>query len=160
MLLAISSASIYAIYIVVGSNVMKKVSSIQSSTVIFISAGVAFGILTAVQGASWPTSPTGWQAVAAIIVIATLIPVATFLAGLKIVGPTDASLLSTLEPVVTLLLSVLVLHEKVLPVMLLGGGLILAAVIIAVKQPSASTGSNTVQFPVYTTIKFHLYQID
>ncbi len=135
VLLAISSALIYAIYIVVGSGVMQKVSAVQSSTVVFLSAGVSFGILTAFQGPHLPDNATGWQAIAGIVVVATLIPVSTFLAGLKIVGPTDASLLSTLEPVVTLILAVLVLHETIQPLMLLGGGLILAAVILSMKQP-------------------------
>ena len=139
ILLAISSAVIYAIYIVVGAGVMKQVSPIQSSTVVFLSAGFSFGLLTLFQGAYWPHSASGWQAVAAIIVVATLIPVSTFLAGLKIVGPTNASLLSTLEPVVTLILSVLVLHESVSMVMLMGGVLILAAVIILVKNPAKTT---------------------
>ena len=54
----------------------------------------------------------------------------TFLAGLKLIGPTDASMLSTLEPVVTVLLAAWLFGERLSPVILIGGGLILGAVIL------------------------------
>jgi len=130
ILLALSAALIYAVYIMVGSVVMQKVSAIQSSTVIFASAGAVFGMLIAIRGPSWPTSQAGWLAVLAIALIATVIPVVTFLAGLKRIGPTDASMLSTFEPVVTILLAALLLGESLQPATLLGGGLILAAVLL------------------------------
>jgi drug/metabolite transporter (DMT)-like permease len=130
ILLALSAAMIYAVYIIVGSVVMQKVSAVQSSTVIFASACAVFGVLTAVKGPSWPTTNSGWLAVGAIALIATVIPVITFLAGLKRIGPTDASMLSTFEPVVTILLAAFLLGESLQPVTLLGGGLILSAVLL------------------------------
>ncbi len=132
--LAISAALIYSVYILVGTGVMKKVTAIQSSAVIFASAALVFGALTLARGAHWPASANGWLAVSAIAVVATLLPVATFLAGLKIIGATDSSLLSTLEPVVTVILAALVLGEAVKPFMLVGGVLILAAVVLTVRR--------------------------
>lgn len=130
VLLAITAAAIYAVYIIVGTGVMQKVSAVQSSTVIFASAGVVFGGLTALKGPHWPTTQAGWLVIVAIALVATILPVVTFLAGLKIVGPSDASLLSTLEPVVTVALAALLFGESIQPAMLLGGGLILGAVIL------------------------------
>jgi drug/metabolite transporter (DMT)-like permease len=140
ILLAISAAAIYAVYIIVGTGVMQTVSAFQSSAVIFTSAGVVFGALTAVQGPHWPTSAAGWAAVAGIVIVATVIPVVTFLAGLKRIGPTDASLLSTLEPFVTVLLAALLLNETLQPITLLGGGLILAAVLLLTRSPLRREG--------------------
>jgi len=130
ILLAVTAAGIYAIYIIVGTGVMRKVSARQSSAVIFSAAGLVFGGMTAVRGPHWPVTPAGWLAVGAIAVVATIIPVVTFLGGLKIIGPTDASLLSILEPVVTVALARLLFGESIQPAMLLGGGLILAAVLL------------------------------
>ncbi|MBA4383158.1 MAG: EamA family transporter [Anaerolinea sp.] len=138
ILLAISAAVIYAVYILVGTGVMQKVSAIQSSAVIFASAAVVFGIMTVIRGPHWPTTQNGWLAISGIAVIATLLPVATFLGGLKIVGATDASLLSTLEPVVTVVLAAMILGEQVQPLMIAGGVLILAAVLLIVRQPRKS----------------------
>jgi drug/metabolite transporter (DMT)-like permease len=44
--------------------------------------------------------------------------------------PTNAAMLSTLEPVVTIMLASWWLSERLTPVALLGGGLILAAVLL------------------------------
>ena len=130
IILAICAALIYTGYILVGNGVMKKVNAIQSSAVIFAAAGLVFGAIIAVKGAHLPQNNSGWLALAAITVVSTIIPVATFLGGLKIIGASDASLLSTFEPVVTVILAALLLGETIQPVMLIGGGLILAAVIL------------------------------
>jgi drug/metabolite transporter (DMT)-like permease len=134
ILLAISAAAIYSVYIIVGTNVMKHVSAVQSSTVIFASAGSVYGILTAINGAHFPTSNSGWFAMIGIVLIATVIPVVTFLAGLERIGPTNAAMLSTLEPVVTVLLAAWLFRERLNTISLLGGGLILVAVILLTRD--------------------------
>jgi drug/metabolite transporter (DMT)-like permease len=134
ILLALSAAVIYSVYIIVGTGVMRQVSAVQSSVVIFTAAGLVYGALTAINGPHWPVTSAGWLAVAAVTLIATVIPVVTFLAGLKLIGPTDASMLSTLEPVVTVLLAALLFGEILQPVTLLGGGLILAAVLLLARS--------------------------
>jgi drug/metabolite transporter (DMT)-like permease len=133
-LMAITAALIYSIYIIVGTNVMKHVSPVQSSTVIFASAGAVFGLLTLAKGAHFPASNTGWLAMLGIIIISTIIPVVTFLAGLERIGPTNAAMLSTLEPVVTVLLAAWLFGDKLLPIVMLGGGLILISVMMLTRS--------------------------
>lgn len=113
---------------------MKKVSVFGSSTVIFASAAVVYGALSAINHPHWPASGSGWLTVAAITLIATVIPVMTFLAGLKRIGPTNASMLSTFEPVVTVLLAAWLFGERLSPIILTGGGLILTAVILLTRS--------------------------
>src|SRR5512143_2487135 len=134
ILLAIAAAAIYSVYIIVGTQVMKSVSALQSSTVIFASAGAVFTILAALNGPHWPHSVSGWAAIAAIIVVATIVPVIAFLAGLKRIGPTNASLLSTLEPIVTVLLAAWLFSEVLQPAALIGGALILIAVVLLTRS--------------------------
>jgi drug/metabolite transporter (DMT)-like permease len=124
---------IYSVYILVGNQVMQQVSAIQSSTVIFFSAGITSSLLMLANGAHLPKTGTGWGVIAAIVVIATVVPVVTFLAGLQRIGATNAAMLSTLEPVVTVLLAALLLGEILKPVTLVGGALILVAVIILMR---------------------------
>jgi drug/metabolite transporter (DMT)-like permease len=83
-----------------------------------------------VNGVHLPATNTGWLNIAGIVLVATVIPVVTFLAGLERIGPTNASMLSTLEPVVTVLLAAWIFSEVLKPIVLLGGGLILIAVIL------------------------------
>jgi drug/metabolite transporter (DMT)-like permease len=130
VLMSIAAALIYSIYIIVGTNVMKHVSAVQSSTIIFASAGAVFGVLAFANGAHFPVSNSGWLAMLGIILISTIIPVVTFLAGLERIGPTNASMLSTLEPVVTVLLAAWLFGERLMPIVIVGGGLILVAVIL------------------------------
>lgn len=130
ILLSIAAALIYSVYIIVGTNVMKHVSAVQSSTVIFASAGAVYGVLMGVNGVHLPATNIGWLNIAGIVLVATVIPVVTFLAGLERIGPTNASMLSTLEPVVTVLLAAWIFSEVLKPIVLLGGGLILIAVIV------------------------------
>ncbi|MDO8753552.1 MAG: DMT family transporter [Anaerolineales bacterium] len=133
-LMAIAAALIYSIYIIVGTNVIKHVSAVQSSAIIFASAGAVYGILTFVNGAHFPASNSGWFAMLGMIVFSTIISVVTFLAGLERIGPTNAAMLSTLEPVVTVLLAAWLFGERLMPIVLVGGGLILVAVILLTRS--------------------------
>ncbi len=130
ILLGVGAAAIYSVYIMVGSQVMRRVSAIQSSAVIFASAGVVSTGLMLIEGPHLPASVAGWGAVGAIVMVATVLPGVTFLAGLHRIGASNAAMLSTIEPVVTVVLAALLLGEVVRPSTLLGGGLILGAVII------------------------------
>jgi len=58
-------------------------------------------LLMMVNGPQLPTTTAGWAVIGAIVVIATVVPVVAFLAGLARIGPTNAAMISTLEPVVT-----------------------------------------------------------
>jgi drug/metabolite transporter (DMT)-like permease len=129
-LMAIAAALIYSVYIIVGTNVMKHVSAVQSSAIIFASAGMVYGMLTFANGAHLPASNSGWLAMLGMVIFSTIIPVATFLAGLERIGPTNAAMLSTLEPVVTVLLAAWLFGEKLMPIVMVGGGLILVAVVL------------------------------
>ena len=130
VLLAISAALIYSVYIIVGTNVMRHVSAVQSSVVIFASAGAVYGILMVFNGVHLPSTSSGWINTVGIVLVATVIPVVAFLAGLERIGPTSAAMLSTLEPVVTVLLAAWIFGERLQSIALVGGGMILIAVIM------------------------------
>lgn len=132
--LAITAALIYSVYILVGTGVMKEVSAVQSSTVIFASAGAMSGVLMLLRGPHFPQTGNGWLAIAAIVLIATVLPVVMFLAGLERIGPSNASMLSTVEPVVTILLGVWLFAEQLQSETIIGGALILLAVVLLTRS--------------------------
>ncbi len=140
MLLAIAAALIYSVYILVGTQVLRQVSPLLASTLIFGSAGAASGLLMLVGGPHWPASPAGWGTIAAIVILATVVPVLTFLTGLERIGPTNAALLSTLEPAVTVLLAAALLGETLKPLSLVGGALILIAVALLTRHALRGQG--------------------
>jgi drug/metabolite transporter (DMT)-like permease len=78
----------------------------------------------------------GWGWLACLALVSTVAAVSLFFAGLQRVGPTTASIISTAEPVVTVLLAFLVFGELLGPVQLVGGALVLGAVLmLASRRP-------------------------
>jgi drug/metabolite transporter (DMT)-like permease len=130
ILLGIAAAVDYAIYILLGSRIVRRSGPMASTTVIITStAGVYVGIV-AIQGAIYPSTSTGWIAIIAIALISTVLAFVTFFAGLKRIGPTSTSTLSTFEPIVAVVLAAIVLGETISSIQILGGILILAAVVL------------------------------
>lgn len=130
ILLGIAAAVDYAIYILLGSRIVRRSGPMGSTTVIITSAAGVYVGIVAIHGATFPTAPTGWIAIIAIALISTVLAFVTFFAGLKRIGPTTTSTLSTFEPVVAIVLAAIVLGETISPIQILGGILILAAVVL------------------------------
>lgn len=142
IVLGAAAAVVYAIYILVGSRVTARAGAITSSSVIMAAAAVVYAILVVVQGPRFPTTLLGWAAITAIALISTVLAMVTFFAGLERVGPTNASTLSTFEPLVTVLLAMVFLRETIVPLQILGGGLILSAVILLARTGSRQSSTD------------------
>ncbi len=134
---AIAAAVFYSLYIIAGAWLGRRVDAFPVSTVVIASAAVLFIAAALVRGPQWPQTPEGWVAVVAIALLSTVAAVTLYFAGLKLIGPTRASTLSTLEPLVTVTLAALVLGERIAPVQMAGGALILAAVVLLARSRSA-----------------------
>jgi len=130
VLLGISAAVIYSVYIIAGNHLSGKADVISSTTVIMGSAAVVFGAIVSRYGLHLPLTFMGWLAIFAIIIISTIIAMVTFLAGLERIGATNAALLSTFEPVTTIFLAWLILGEPITLLRIAGGILILGAVVL------------------------------
>jgi drug/metabolite transporter (DMT)-like permease len=94
-----------------------------------LAAAGVYGSAMVFEGSTWPVSVTGWSAVLAIAVFSTLLAILGFFKGMEKLGAADASTLSTLEPLVTLVLATVVLGESISTIQVLGGGAILTAVV-------------------------------
>jgi drug/metabolite transporter (DMT)-like permease len=127
--LGVGAAMIYSVYILVGEGVIARTGPVPGATIVMLAAAGVFGGAAFSSGLSLPATVTGWLAVLAIAVFSTLLAILGFFKGLGKLGAADASTLSTLEPLITLALAALVLGEVVSKVQLLGGMLILAAVV-------------------------------
>lgn len=130
ILLGIAAAVDYATYILLGSRIVQRSGSISSTAIIIASTAGVYAIIAPLHGLSFPVDMRGWVAIVAIALVSTVLAFVTFFAGLKRIGPTTASTLSTFEPIVAVALAAVVLGESITPVQVLGGVLILAAVVI------------------------------
>lgn len=137
ILLGIGAAVIYSIYILAGERLIPRVGPQKASTVVMLSAAVIYGVAAWQTGFALPATASGWAAVLAIAIFSTLLAILGFFKGMEKLGATDASTLSTLEPLVTLALAALVLDERISLWQMAGGSLILAAVIYLARTPRA-----------------------
>lgn len=134
----VAAAAIYAVYIVVGTRLGKRVAPLALSTIIVASAAVVFVVVASLKGPLFPKSAAGWAAIAGIALVSTVAAITLFFAGLALVGPTQASTLSTIEPVFTIVLAALLLGERIEVIQTVGGALILGAVVLLARAPTAS----------------------
>jgi len=127
--LGIGAALIYSVYILVGSRVLQEEDPLAAATVVMLAAAAVFGVWVALEAPHFPASATGWSSVLAIALLSTVLAMVGFFAGLKRLGASDSATLSTLEPVVTFVLAGVFLDEPVTVIQVLGGMLVLGAVI-------------------------------
>lgn len=125
--LGLGAAAFYSVYIVVGARELKSVDVLASATVVCLSAAATLAVASAFVTPRWPGIWWGWAAIGAIAIVSTVVAMLAFFAGLKRVGPAVASIASTLEPVVTVVLAWLALGETLAPIQLAGGALVLAS---------------------------------
>ena len=81
-----------------------------------------------------PAAPRGWLALVGIAVFGTVVAVSAFFAALALLGPGDTAVVSTVEPVVSVVAAFLVLGERLSLVQVLGGLLVLSAVLVLTRS--------------------------
>ncbi len=140
--LGIGAALIYSAYILVGEGVIARAGPLPGATVVMISAAVVYGVAAFQSGLSLPVTSMGWFSVGAIALFSTLLAILGFFKGMEKLGAADASALSTLEPLITLGLSALVLGEVVSGLQLVGGALILTAVVYLARHGERQAVTN------------------
>jgi drug/metabolite transporter (DMT)-like permease len=130
--LAFGAALVYPTYILVSEGVAGRIRPSVLSALVCTGAAVSLTVGSAALGDLHPAAVTaaGWGWLTGIAVVSTVAAVSLFFAGLKRVGPTTASILSTVEPVVTVVLAFLVFGELLGMLQLVGGALVIAAVLI------------------------------
>ena len=72
-----------------------------------------------------------WFGLIGIAVVSTALALQAFYAGARRVGAARASLISTVEPIYTIVLASILFHESLAPIQLLGGALIIGGVLLA-----------------------------
>jgi drug/metabolite transporter (DMT)-like permease len=133
VLLGLAAAASYAVYIVVGSRLTSGVGPFATSAVVMGAAGLVYDV-RALTGASYPQSTSGWLALAGVTLVGTVIAVAAFFGALALLGPPDTAVVSTVEPVVSVSVAVVVLDESLTALQLLGGLLVVTAVVVLARS--------------------------
>jgi drug/metabolite transporter (DMT)-like permease len=140
--LGLASALIYSIYIIVGARLTPGVHPVATTAIVCGAAALVYtavAVLRTMAGVppAFPGTALGWLALLAIALLSTVLAILTFFAGLQRLGAAQASMLSTLEPVVTVVLAAWLLGEHIGPTQAVGGGLILAGVLWLTRRGTA-----------------------
>ncbi|WP_247002261.1 EamA family transporter [Halosolutus gelatinilyticus] len=135
VVVVLGAAFAYSLYIVVSQRALATVDAETLTAFVLPAAAasfVAFGLGT--NTLAMPDGAIGWGVVFAIAILATVVPVLTFFAGIARIGASRASIISTAEPAVTVALGALVLGEPVTVVTIGGGALVVAGVILIQRE--------------------------
>lgn len=131
VLSVLGAAVIYSCYILIGNRILKSLDPLVTSLYVCSSAGLAFLLYGLASGdLLLKMVPAGWLSILGIAVFPTLFGVIGFFAGLRLIGATNASIISMLEPLITVLLSALLLGERIGWLQGLGGAVLLLGAVI------------------------------
>jgi len=127
---ALAAAAVYASFVVLSSRFGGGVPA-RALALHLIQISLLLTAVCALLGPGLPVprDPRAILAIAAMAVLSTVASMIWFLAGMAIVGPSRASVLSSLEVIWTLALAFLLLGERLSAVQWAGATLILGAVV-------------------------------
>jgi drug/metabolite transporter (DMT)-like permease len=131
LILGVLVAVAYGGYLVWSERVLAGVDSLFSTAVIMTVAGLVYWAVALVAGLPLkaPSSPEEWLVVAGIAVLATALPITTLFAAMEKTGAANVSLVSTVEPAITVLLSAFFLGEELTANRIWGGLFIVGGVV-------------------------------
>ena len=132
VLLAFGAALAYATYILVADTIVGASDPFALTAMVTTGAFVSVGFFTLVTGQFDAAGLEGgaWLSLVGLAFISTVLAITTFFLGLDLVGPSTASIVSTVEPACTVALAAIIFGETLGPVQLLGGALVLSAVVV------------------------------
>lgn len=126
--LGLGSALFYSTYILASSRAIRSMHGLTAGLYIITAAAVALAAVSTPSAEKLASlDAAAWATIAGIALLSTVGPVILFLKGLEKLSSAEASILSLVEPITAVLSAALLLGERLAPVQLAGGALILAA---------------------------------
>lgn len=129
----------YTGYILVSSKIAGKSGAFISLTYVMVGAAVSHLLLLALLRPSLPQDTTGWLAVFAAAIVSTVIAMGFFFAGVSRIGPGEAAVFSTIEPVVSIAVGVYALDENLTTTRIIGALCVLVSVAVLAQLSRADT---------------------
>lgn len=146
IVLALSASLLYSLYVMLGNHTLRDAPLTVATMWISLAAGIGIGLVGLITGQfAFTFGINGWLAVAGLAFFSTIVAVLAFLQGVVLVGASRASIISTLEPPITVLLAAVFLAEILTPIQLFGGVLVLASsVLVNRAKKETETSQSTV----------------
>lgn len=127
----VAVAILYAVYLVAGEKIVSRLDPLFATTNLMTAAALVYWTITFSTGTvSVPSSSIAILGILGLGTLASVVPILTLFASIRRIGAADTSLVSTVEPLFTIILSALLLGERLTGMQLSGGAVILGAVLV------------------------------
>ena len=138
--LGLGAAFVYSGYVLVSEGIAGRMAPRVLAALVCTGAAVSLTAGSLALGELRPgeLAIAGWGWLACLAVVSTVVAIGLFFAGLRRVGPTTAAILSTVEPVVTVVLVMAVFGDVLATAQLLGGALVLGGVLVLRGRPATA----------------------
>ncbi|MBI4277347.1 MAG: DMT family transporter [Armatimonadetes bacterium] len=124
-------AFVASLYIIVSRRLLFDVSPRDFATAAIPATGLAFLVLGLLSGGiRLPTTAVGVGALFGVAIISTVLSTIAWLSAMQHLGASRASLAGAMEPVFIVVYSALILGERLGPMQMLGGAVVLACVVL------------------------------
>ncbi len=151
MLLAVASGVTYALYIVfLGKSSLQSVSALATVFWLTLLSSAEISLFAAATGnLAFPSDTTAWGVVALLALLSTALALVLFQMGLFRCGPIRASLLSTFEPLTSVVVGSFVFYEALTAQNLIGIFCVLGSGVMLVLPASWFTSVKQFLFAVH-----------
>jgi drug/metabolite transporter (DMT)-like permease len=134
VVLGVLTAVVYGSYLVQSARVLRALAPWAATALICAGAGAVAVAASAVFGGELPRTPAGWGALAAMIVVSTLLALALLTLALQRIAPAEVAIIMTVEPITAVVLSAIVLDQGFTPLQALGAAITLAACVTFLRR--------------------------
>lgn len=141
--LCFASTITYTVYTLGSARVLPKTDLFTGVTVVMIGTLVCFVVLCTLGSpfidVRFPATAFGWANAVGLAIVATALATAVFFVGIRNLGPNTTSLLTTFEPVLTIVAGVAFLGESFTTARTIGAAFVIGALIVFGLLESRST---------------------
>ena len=130
IVLALGASFSYSLYILGIARYLKAMNPARAMTYTISTAAAAFLLVGFLTGQLQLPSPAAWRILSLMALFSTAAASIAFFTGIQMIGASRAALISTVEPVFTIILALLIFQEIISAQQAVGAGMVILALLI------------------------------
>lgn len=134
---ALFNALCVAVYYLVSARWMRETDAVHGTAWMMLATLLVIACLVPFTGLNAPANGNALALLIVLAIVSTVIPIFAINAALRVISAAQASIISTVEPVMAMLIALIVLGETILPLQWVGALIIVSAVIVLEASPKA-----------------------